>query len=126
MATLPHAVFDDGKPVGTDTGPTVVGDVHDNLQALRDAVVLGAMEDWDCTRTFDGTYTDEVATETYDKSTERVQAVYTWELSSGVRRVSQIVYKYSSTSGADYDTIGTWTPTYAGASDHRITSETWT
>lgn len=126
MATLPHAVFTDGKPDGADSGPDVVGDTQENMAALRNALVMGHLEDWAVARVFDVTETDEVDTETFSKGTERLKATYTWQLSSGTRRVASILYEYSSTSGVDYDTIGTWTPTYAGAADHRITSESWT
>jgi hypothetical protein len=123
MASNPASEFTDAKPVATDTGPDVVGDTQTNLQALRDALIIGNRQDWDVVRTFDVTNTEEVDDETYDKGTERLRATYTWETSGGDRRVQSILYEYSSTSGVDYVTISTWTPTYSGASDHRVTSE---
>lgn len=126
MPSNPAAVFTDQKPDGGDTGPTVVGHSQANLEALRNGQLMGQLNGWPLTRTFDVTNTDEVATETFSKSTERVKITYTWQDSGGDRRVASILYQYSSTSGADYVNIGTWTPTYSGASDHRITSEAWT
>ena len=43
MAYLP---FVDNKPIVTDAGQDVVDDTRENLEALRDAVIMGTMPDW--------------------------------------------------------------------------------
>lgn len=119
---MAYTQFADNKPVDTDTGPDVVDDIRNNLMAMRDMVVMGAMPSWNMTPS--GGTAAQPATITWDKSTERIKATLTWGTTGGADgNVTIAVYSYSSDSGSTYDTIGTETLTYD--SDGNITKIEW-
>jgi len=119
---MAYTQFADNKPVATDTGPDVVDDMRNNLMAIRDMVVMGAMPGW--TMTPSGGTASQPTTITWSKGTERIKAVLTWGTTGGADgNVTVAVYSYSSDSGGTYDTIGTETMTYDV--DGNITKIEW-
>lgn len=116
---MAYVQFDATKPNGaTANGTTVLSELRDNMEALRDAVVMGGgFFGWAMAAT--GGTAEEPTTLTYSKGTERVRATLTW--SSG--KVTQAVYSYSANSGGSYDTIGTKTITYDGSDN--VTGTSW-
>ena len=117
---MAYTDFEDSKPVDTDTEPDVVDDTRNNLMALRDMLVMGAMPGWDMAPS--GGTAAEPAYLLYSKNdtTEAIKAVLTW--SNG--NVTQIVFHYSTDDfSASDETIGTESITY-DASDN-VTAITW-
>lgn len=117
MAYLP---FTSDKPVITDTGGQVIDRTRENLMALRDAIVTGALVSWDLA-TADITGPAAEPTQlVYKKSTEWIKLVITWGTSGGEDgQPKTIVYSYSANSGSLYDTIGTLTMTYDSSGNLR-------
>ncbi len=111
MAYVP---FVSDKPDIADDGDIVINNTRENLMALRDAVVAGALVGWDMSKT-GGAEPSEIL---YSKGTERVKLTITW--ASGNPTV--IVYAYDGDSGASYDTIGTLTLAYSSG---ELVTETW-
>lgn len=117
---MAYSDFTDGKPVGTDTGLDAIDTIRENLMALRDAVVAGAMAGWDYSSSGGG----EPATVTYSKGTERIRGSLTWGTSGGADgNVTQAVWEYSSDSGGSYDAIGTESVSYDASAN--VTAVTW-
>lgn len=114
--------FDDTLPVSTATGPQTVTDIRDNQQAMRDMIVIGGINGWDMTAS--GGTAEQPTQLLYINSTEYLKAALTWGSSGGGDgNVTQSVYSYSSDSGSNYDTIGTFTPTYD--TDGNVTATAW-
>jgi len=115
MAYTPH---DPATPASTQTGTAFANSTRQNLNALRDACIMGGgFPGFNMAAT--GGTASEPAALTYSKGTERVSATLTW--SSG--NVSVAAYAYSANSGTSYDAIGTKTITYDGAQN--VTNTTW-
>jgi len=115
---MAYTQFADNKPVDTDNGPTVVDNTRDNLMALRDMVVTGAMPGWDFsedhTNSGDSSQPDYLLWSKNDSSTEAIKAVLTWGTSGGADgNVTTAVYHYSTDDFSSSDeTIGTEDITY--------------
>lgn len=108
---MPYTPFVDSKPVGTDTGTEAINYIRQNLMAMRDAVVMGAMIDWDFSKS--GGTAEEPAIILYTKGVERLRVSLTWGTSGGEDgNVKVALWEYSSNSGTNYDTVGTQTMTY--------------
>jgi len=114
---MAYTPFVDNKPVGTDTGLQAVDYMRENLMAMRDAVVMGAMKDWNYAPS--GADLSEPDSVLYSKGTERLRGTLTW--TSG--NVTTVVWAYSSNSGTSYDTIGTESIGYDG--NGNVTGITW-
>lgn len=109
---MAYVKFQDGKPIGTDPGPTFSLDSNTNIQALRDMIALG-LEGWNLTQ-LNGTGTDQQPQYIeYSKGNLRIRGTITWG-SSGPENGSptNILYEYSSNSGSNWDVIGTKNITY--------------
>lgn len=120
---MPYDAFADNLPVSTDNGLKVVDDTRKNLMAMRDAVVMGAMDGWNYNP--NGGTAGQPAQFVYSKGTERILGSVTWGTSGGADgNVTQIVWSYSSNSGSTYDTIGTQGITYDA--DANVTAIAWT
>jgi len=111
MAYVP---FVEDTPVIADDGDVVIDNTRENLMALRDAVVAGALVGWDMSKT-GGAEPSEIL---YSKGDERLRLAITW--ASGNPTV--IVYSYDGDAGASYDTIGTLTLAYSSG---ELITETW-
>lgn len=120
---MAYTAFDGSKPDPTTQGITAYSQsVRDNEQALRDAVIAGALAGFNMTQS--GGTAEQPANILFTKSTEIVKLALTWGSSGGEDgNVTQIVASYSSDSGAGYDTIGTATFTYD--SNAYCTAITW-
>jgi len=114
---MTYTAFADDKPTVDTNGLQVVDDTRNNLMAMRDAVVMGAMSGWAYAPS--GGTAEEPATLTYSKGTERLRATLTW--SGG--NVTQAVWAYSDNSGSTFDTIGTESITYDSGSN--VTAVSW-
>ena len=115
MAYTPH---DPATPASTQTGTAFATSARQNLNALRDACIMGGGF-YGFNMAAAGGTAAEPATITYSKGTERVRATLTW--SSG--NVTVAVYAYSANSGTLYESIGTKTVTYDGSQN--VTATSW-
>jgi len=117
-----YVKFTPDKPDIADTGAEVIDDSRNNLMALRDAIVGGALVDWAMAAT--GGTAAEPTQILYSKGTERVRLTITWGTTGGEDgNPTDVVYAYSANSGGLYDTIGTWSGTYDGSGN--LTAESW-
>ena len=121
MAYIPH---DPATPVGTQTGPVALTSVRTNLNALRDAIIIGGGGFAGFNYSVSGGTADEPAIIYFKKSAEWIKAALTWGTTGGEDgNVTVAVYSYSSNSGGAYDTIGTETIAYDA--NGNITATTW-
>ena len=118
-----YVPFVPDKPVIADDGDVVINNTRENLMALRDAVVVGALVGWELLST-----TGPAAEPTqiiYDKGTERLKLDITWGTSGGSDgNPLTIIPAYDGDAGASYDTMGTLTYTYDSSGN--VTSVEWT
>lgn len=121
---MAYTSFDDTKPVSSDNGLVTVDAIRNNLLAMRDAVVMGAFNDWNYAPTVGTGTASQPQYAVYSKGTERLRATLTWGTTGGADgNVTQMVWAYSSDSGSTYDTIGTQAITYD--TDANVTGITW-
>lgn len=99
--TSVYVAFENGKPVASDNGNDVIGDVRNNEQALRDSVIWQNFSGWPVSLSggSGGAYT----TILYSNGTERVRKTVTYGTSGGATdNPIKVVHEYSSDSGVDY------------------------
>lgn len=107
------------KPVIADNGDIVINNTRENLMALRDAIVAGALKGWNMSKTGAAEPTEIL----YAKGTEEVRLTITWGTTGGADgNPTVIVYAYSPAASA-FDTIGTLTLAYDSSGN--LTTETW-
>ena len=105
--------FDDNKPATTDNGTTFVDETRYNLHAMRDAVVMGVMPNWNLSVNVGAGSNEEPDELIYAKGTERLKIALTWGNAGGADgNVETSVYSYSSNNGSSYDVIATLDITY--------------
>ena len=121
-----YTKFTPDKPVIADTGAEVIDYTRDNLMALRDAIVAGALVNWDMAAS--GGTAAEPAQLLYsnNSNTEAIKLLITWGTTGGEDgNPTSIVYRYSSDDFSTVDDIiGTWGGTYDA--NGNLTAETWT
>lgn len=115
---MPYTPHDPATPASTQNGTAFAASARNNLNALRDACIMGGGF-YGFNMAAAGGTADQPATITHSKGTERLRATLTW--SSG--NVTVAVYAYSANSGALYEPIGTKTITYDGSQN--VTATTW-
>lgn len=121
---MAYTKFLSDTPDITDTGAKVIDDTRQNLMATRDAIVAGALVDWDLTVTVGGGSAEEPDEIIYKNGVEWLRLDITWGTTGGEDgQPTVIVYAYSANSGGLYDTIGTWTGTYNG--NGTLTAGVW-
>lgn len=124
-----YTKFNNGKPDIADNGATVIDNTRDNLEALRDAIVAGALVDWNMDITIGTGSAAEPDEIIYKNGTQWIRLDITWGTSGGADgSPTVIVYDYSANSGVLYETIGTATMTYdntAGPTFGALTDITW-
>lgn len=107
-------------PAPTQNGTEFATSTRRNLNALRDACIMGGGFPGFALTVTNGTGTAaQPQYLTYKKGTEWIRATLTWV--SG--NVTVGLYEYSSNSGTLYEAIGTKTITYDGSSN--VTATTW-
>jgi hypothetical protein len=120
-----YVPFVSDKPVIADDGDVVINNTRENLMALRDAVVAGALVDWDMS--ISGGTDEEPTNILYSNNgnTEAIKLIITWGTSGGEDgNPTVIVYHYSTNDfGGSDETIGTWTGTYN--SNGTLTAAVW-
>jgi len=110
---MAYTAFVPDKPDIADDGDVVINNTRENLMALRDAVVSGALVGWDLTVTIGGGSAEEPDEIIYKNTPEWVRLAVTWGTAGGEDgQPLVVVYAYSANSGGVYDTIGTLTMSY--------------
>lgn len=110
------------KPVISDTGGQVIDAIRQNLMALRDAVLTGAMVGWSMAQT--GANAEQPDTITYANGVERIRLTITWGSSGGaLGQPTIVVYDYSGNSGTSWDSMGTVTSTFDSGGN--MTAQSW-
>lgn len=122
-----YVPFVSDKPVIADDGDIVINNTRENLMALRDAVVAGALVGWNLTLTVGGGSDEEPDEILYsnDSNTEALKLDITWGTTGGEDgNPTVIVYHYSTDDfGGSDETIGTLTNTYN--SNGTLTASVW-
>ena len=123
---MAYTPYDATKPdAATQAGTAFGASTRSNLNALRDALIIGGgFFGWTLTVTAGTGTADAPQYLTYANGTERVRVTLTW--AGGA--VTQAIYDYSANSGTDYTTspggrIGTKTITYDG--NGNVASTAW-
>lgn len=120
---MAYTAFNNSTPdPATQTPGQCFDSDRQNLHALRDAVVTGAMAGWDLTPS--GGTAEQPTTLKYNRGTsEYLKVALTWGTSGGADgNVTQAVLSYS-TDDVTYDTIGTETITYDA--NGNVTAVAW-
>ena len=123
---MAYTHYDNANPLATQTGPNVVDSMRENLLALRDSIVMGALYGWDLT-VVQGTGTAEQPQYLkYSRgSSEYLRAELTWGTSGGEDgNVTVAAYAYSTDNfSSSNEAIGTLTISYD--SDANVTATAW-
>lgn len=102
-------------------------DTRNNLEAVRDAVVMGVFPGWNYGRDLSGGTAEQPGIIRYSKGNERIMAYLTWGTSGGADgNVTVSLWYYipdTSASTWQSETIGTETITYDGNSN--VVSAVW-
>lgn len=113
--------YDNDEPDGTtNNGTAFASGTKVNLDALRDAIVTGSMENWDLTVTAGTGSAEAPQYLTYTNGVRYLRLTVTYD---GDEYVSTVLYEYSTNSGGAYDTIGTITYSYDASKN--ITGWSW-
>ena len=117
---MAYTQYQDSKPVISDSGGAVIDAVRDNLLALRDSIVTGALVGWDMTA-YAGADTEErPGVIQWVKGTEIIQATITWSAGNP----TTIRYRYDDIANSvGFEDIGTLTITYSSAGN--VTGSVW-
>lgn len=120
---MAYTLFNGALPNGaSQTGAQFGQSARDNLNALRDAAILGGGFPGFNLAASGGTAAQPTQL-LYSKGTERVRATLTWGTTGGeAGNVTVAVYAYAP-DAATYSTIGTKTVTYDGSGN--VTATTW-
>ena len=122
-----YVPFVSDKPVIADDGDVVINNTRENLMALRDACVAGALVGWDMSQVVGGGDTDEPDEIWFsnNSNTEALKLEITWGTTGGEDgNPTIIVYSYSTDDfGASDEAIGTLTNTYN--SNGTLTAAVW-
>lgn len=123
-----YVPFLSDTPDITDTGAVVIDNTRENLMALRDSIVAGALKAWNLTLIIGGG-TDETPDEirySNNTNTEAIRLLVTWGSSGGEEGAPTVViYQYTpdDTPTITWDTIGTLTNTYNA--NGTLTASVW-
>ena len=121
---MAYTKFVKDKPVIADDGDIVINNTRENLMAVRDAVVMGVLVDFNMDITIGGGSAAEPDEIIYKNGVEWIRLQVTWGTTGGDDgQPTVIVYAYSANSGGLYDTIGTATMTYGSGGE--MTDITW-
>jgi hypothetical protein len=122
---MAYVQFEDAVPVASGTINELCTDTRNNLEAVRDAVVMGTASGWGYTK-YGGT-ADQPAEIRYSKGNQRIKSTLTWGTSGGADgnvRVAAWAYTADHTAGTPvYDAIGTETISYDA--DANVVSTVW-
>ncbi len=120
---MAYTPFNGALPNGASQNGTAFGQsARDNLNALRDACVMGGGF-FGFNLAVSGGTADQPTQLLYSKDNERVRATLTWGTAgSEAGNVTVAVYAYSP-DATTYSTIGTKTVTYDGSGN--VTATTW-
>jgi|CXWK01.1.fsa_nt_gi hypothetical protein len=128
---MAYTHYVDTTPLLSQDGDDAVDSMRNNMLALRDAVIAGAMVKWDATVTI-GTGSNEKPQYLYlhknGASTERIRCEYTYGTTGGeTDNVKTITLSYTADDdplgSAVWDSIGVCTLTYN--SDGTVASWAW-
>ena len=121
---MAYTDFVKDTPDIADTGAVVINNSRENLMALRDGLVCGALNTWNMDITVGGGSAAEPDEIIYKSGVEWLRLDITWGTAGGDDgNPTVIVYAYSANSGGLYDTIGTATMTYDSSGN--MTDITW-
>ena len=123
-----YVQFVSDKPVIADDGDVVINNTRENLMALRDSIVAGALKGWDMSLVTGGG-TDEEPDEIWysnNTNTEAIRLSPTWGTTGGEDgNATVILYEYTAddTPTITWETIGTLTNTYNA--NGTLTASAW-
>jgi len=123
---MAYVAYDKSKPVTSpDTRQASIDSIRNNLNALRDAVIVGDVSGWNYS--WSGGTADKPNLIYYTKGTEIIRQTMTWGNSGGADgNPTVIVYAYSSNSGGAYDNFTpNSTCSFTYDVDGNLSSTTW-
>lgn len=108
---MAYTAFDPTTPAGTQAGTAVCDSARNNGKAIRDAVLMGAMDGF--VFSVSGGTASQPATMFWKNGTIWLRATITWGAGTGTDgNPTNIVWELSLNSGGVYDTIDTQTFTW--------------
>jgi len=122
---MAYVNFEDGVPTASGTINELCTDTRNNLEAMRDAVVMGTASGWNYTKS--GGTSEEPGEVRYSNANQRIRGTLTWGTSGGADgNVTVAVWEYTAdhTVGTPvFDAIGTETISYDSGSN--VVSTVW-
>jgi hypothetical protein len=117
--------FTENKPViSPDTGGQVIQYTRENLHALRDAIVGGALYGWAMQASMLVGGEDQPSNLTWSKDVYRISCAITWGTSGNEQyQPKYLDYTWSGNSGATWDEIGRLTLTFTTGGN--VVSSVW-
>ena len=116
---MAYTQYQDSKPVISDSGGAVIDAVRDNLLALRDSIVTGALVGWDMTASGSGVGDGTPSQIEWRKDGALIYAGITWSQGNPTR----IDYKHQASGSSTIEDIGTLTIIYSN--DGNVTGSVW-
>ncbi len=103
---MTYQAFDATKPdATTQNGTQFAQSTRDNIRALRDLIVTGAIFGW--STTLSGGSPEQPTTVVRANGVERLRSVITWGTTGGEEgNVIRVDYTYSQDAGDTYEAIG--------------------
>jgi len=119
---MAYVNFEDAVPTASGTINELCTDTRNNLEAVRDAVVMGTASGWAFTKA--GGTADQPGQIRYTKGTQRIQGLLTWGTAGGADgNVTVAQWQYRPTASSVYEAIGTETISYD--TDSNVVSTVW-
>lgn len=105
--------FTDNEPTSDQLGTTFITSIRNNLMALRDAVNIGIMPEWNYSIDEGLGSTSQPQYAFYKKGSEWIKITFTWGSVGGAAdNVETMLVEYSANNGATYVPIGLQNITY--------------
>jgi len=124
---MAYVQFEDAVPTASGTINELCTDTRNNLEALRDAVVMGVARGWNYGRDLYGGTAEQPVIVRYSKGNQRIMAYLTWGTTGGSDgNVTVALWYYipdTSASSWASELIGTETISYDA--DANVVATVW-
>ena len=124
---MAYVQFEDGVPVASGTINELCTDTRNNLEAVRDAVVMGVARGWNYARDLNGGTAEQPGIVRYSKGNQRIMAYLTWGTTGGSDgNVTVAIWWYiPDTSATTWASVVIGTETISYDTSANVVSSVW-